>query len=115
MPKSVTAGLQGSYTFSSFKQTAQLCSQAAAFPPAMDKRSGSAFCASSLAFGIITTFYFSHSDRCIVILICISLMASNTDHMLSYASLPCVYPLPGNACSHLLPIFQLDFFLPTEF
>ena len=41
--------------------------------PAMQEWSGSSFSASLPAFGVNTTFCFSHSDRSIVVLICVSL------------------------------------------
>lgn len=53
-------------------------------PTAMYK--GFGFSAFLPAFGVVTVFYFSLSSRCVLIarggLICISLMANNTEHLL---------------------------------
>lgn len=80
------------------------------------------FSTCSLAFGIVTVFYFRRSGRCVVILHCgialyISLMANDVSNMFLYAYFSSVFPFGEMSVCVFCPFSNwiLCFFLTLKF
>ena len=71
---------------------------------------GSLFFTSSPAFLIYVLFDDSHSDKSNVVLICISLMANDVEHLFMCVCWPCAFPLWKIVYSYLLSIFKIRLF-----
>lgn len=70
---------------------------------------------SSPTLDIVSIFYFSHSNRCVVILHLGINLYYSSKLLFSYGYLPSVYPVCWRVCSGLLPIFKIGLFFIIQF